>query len=240
MKNTLHLHRAAVMACVACAVSSAHALGSISANYSIIGGIGNPNFTYAGNAYSPGGGMAYGVRTGGTDTTVPANFFAVCVEVGEPLNVPANNTHPNVVPLIGSSTNGGGITGPVLFGSARTKALQKLWGSYFGAASGGGAPAYAFQLAQWEITFDNALDLTTLPGPGNMFVSGGQFQAGITDVAETWLTAIRNDVSDAMPQTPLLLLTGPGVQDLVTPVPEPATLIAVAAGLGAVLRRRRK
>lgn len=240
MNTITHLRSAAAIGCIACAVSSAHALGSISANYSIVGGIGNPNFTYAGNPYSPGGGVAYGVRTGGTDTTVPANFLAVCVEVGEPLNVPANNTHPDVFPLLGSSTNGGGISGPVLFTAARTKALQKLWGSYFGAASGGGAPAYAFQLASWEIAFDNALDLTTLPGPGNMFVSGGQFQAGITDVAETWLTAIRNDVNDAMPQTPLLLLTGQGVQDLVTPVPEPATLAAVALGLGAVLRRRRK
>lgn len=174
----------------------------------------------------------------GIDNLVPFQFPAYCVEIGEGLSVPGNNAHPDVFPLLGSTTVGGGISGPVLFDAVRTANLQTLWGSFYGAVNNLQS-SQAFQLAQWEIAFDD--DVTLVPQVGaKLFVTAGEFQPGISDLAETWLTMIRNGT--ATTQMPLLHLKGAGVQDLVTPgqpVPEPASIAVLGLGVVALLRKRR-
>ena len=94
-------------------------------------------------------------------------------------------------------------------------------------------PEALFGLAQCEISFD----MTLAPGD-NLWVDGGQFRAVITDAAEAMLTGIRT--GSATTQQQLLILTGVGVQDLVTPVPEPASLLILGlGGVAALVRRRR-
>ncbi|HRJ26110.1 MAG TPA: PEP-CTERM sorting domain-containing protein [Fimbriimonadaceae bacterium] len=223
----------------------AHA-GSINASY--VGPYGFNPATFTTNlpghvgARSDNAGQMDGTRIDspgpGVDNLVPFQFPAYCVEIGENVSIPGNNFHPDVVPLLGSVTTGGGISGPMTFDPIRTANMQKLWGSFFPLVSNS-AQSVAFQLASWEIAFDN--DLTLASATGSVWVTGGQFQAGITDLAESWLTDIRNGV--ATTQTPLVLLRGQGVQDLVTPanpVPEPASMAALALGTLALARRRRK
>ncbi len=171
----------------------------------------------------------------GVDTNVPDLFNTACVEIGENINVPSNSTHPNVYPLLGATTTLGGYSGPVYFDAARTKATEKLWGAFFGSVVNK-TTAAIFQLCQWEIAFDTDLTLNDPTQLTPFFVKPGQFQAGITDVAEGWLATIRNDTNDQLPRTSMLLLSGPGIQDLVTPLPEPASLALLLAGL--LIRRK--
>lgn len=216
---------------------SAHA-GDISANYVFGYGV-HPVDFHANLPFSNGQAEILatefqGTRTGGTDTLVPNTFQAYCVEINEPGNT--SMTHNDVFPLLGSTTNGGGISGPVFFDAVRTRNLQLLWGGFHALVSDN-LTMRAFQLATWEITFDD--DLTLVQGGGSKFwVDPGQNQPGITNVAEGWLQSIAANPNG--PQTSLLLLTSPGVQDLVTPVPEPTALASLGLGVIALLRRRRK
>ncbi len=172
----------------------------------------------------------------GVDTLVPDLFSTTCVEIGENISAPANNTHPNVYPLLGATTVLGGYSGPVFFDAVRTESAEKLWGEFLDNVVDKPTGA-AFQLAMWEIAFDTDLTLSDPSGTSALFVAPGQYQAGITDVAESWLTAIRTDSDEMLARVPLALLSGPGIQDLVTRVPEPMTLTALALVLP-LLRRR--
>lgn len=172
----------------------------------------------------------------GVDTMVPDLYSTACVEIGENISAPANNTHPNVVPLLGATTQLGGYSGPVFFDALRTEAAEKLWGAFLSGVIDKPTGA-AFQLAMWEIAFDTDLTLVDPAETSALFVRPSQFQSGITNVAEAWLTAIRTDTNDQLPRVPLALLTGPGIQDLVTQVPEPMTLSALALVLLLVRRR---
>ncbi len=222
---------------------AAHA-GDIIADYTYIWGITNVNFTTDlpgnhGPINGQGTTMFHGERTGGSDTLVPHSFNTFCVEIGEFLPE-GSQRHPNVFLLEGSSTTSGGISGPVVFDSTRTANLQKLWGNFFSAVVDPNKSA-AFQLATWEIAFDNDLSLVRQNG-SKMWVDGiengsNQFQSGITDVAEGWLTEIR--MGRANTQVQLALLTGDGIQDEVTPVPEPGVFGAISLGMLLLARRKR-
>lgn len=172
----------------------------------------------------------------GVDTLTPDHFATTCVEIGEHINVPANQAHANVVHLLGATTTLGGISGPVFFDPMRTMNVEKLWGAFYSSATTKETAA-AFQLCMWELAFDNDVTLFDPSGTSALYVAPAQFQAGITDVAENWLTQIRWDEMNQLPRTSMLLLTGTGIQDLVTPLPEPSVPIALLSLLP-ILRRR--
>ena len=131
----------------------------------------------------------------GVDTLVPVDFTAYCVEIGDEILDPGVH---DVCNLLGSTTNPGGISGPVFFDAVRTKALQRLWGG-FQSMVVDNVSSGAFQLAIWELTFDTDMTLVDPSGTTPFYVAAGQFQPGITDVAEGWLAAVRS--SDPLPET---------------------------------------
>lgn len=172
---------------------------------------------------------------GGTTTLLPFaayEYDTYCVEIGQTIGG-GYNTHSLVAPLLGSTTNTGGDSGPILFDATRTANLQLLWGSFKSSVVDADTSS-AFQLAQWEITFDD--DVTLDQTANSRFWSNESTTYRTT--AENWLTAIRTGA--ATTQQGLLILSDPERQDLVTPVPEPATMLALAAGTAIFAARRRK
>lgn len=173
----------------------------------------------------------------GVDTLIPASFTSYCAEIGEVLQLSKVNHHAEVLPLLGATTTSGGISGPVTFDATRTAHLERLWGAFFDDVVDKNTSA-AFQLAQWELAFDTNATLYDQGGTSRFYV--GQSQWGqIASIAESWLTAVRG--SELLPTTHLYLLKGQGVQDQITGIPEPATLLLlVAAGVPLALRRYRR
>lgn len=179
-------------------------------------------------------------RTGGTDVTVASAFNAYCVELGEFISPGSEVTH-NVTPLLGSTTDAGGTSGPVNFTAARTKNLQTLWGSFY-ASVGDKNTSAAFQMAVWEIAFDDDLSLTNDSGrmygtDRDLATTGIQLDP-VSQMAQSWLTQIASGA--ATKQQSLVLLSGKGVQDLITAVPEPATLFAMGVGIAALVARKKR
>jgi hypothetical protein len=181
-------------------------------------------------------------RTGGSDTRLSSKYLAYCTEIGEFINAGVN-TH-DVYDLAGGVTNSGGSTGPVTFNATRTGRVEKLYGSFLSQTTNADKSA-AFQLALWELAFDNdATLLNKNTAGGKMWgvdrdssTAGIQLDA-VSTIAEGWLRDIRTGAATQTQQ--LLLLSSKGTQDLVTPVPEPATMAALGLGIAAVLRRRKK
>ncbi|MBS1706267.1 MAG: PEP-CTERM sorting domain-containing protein [Armatimonadetes bacterium] len=178
-----------------------------------------------------------GHRTGGTDNRVSSKFIAFCVEITEYIDTSKVNTHASVTDLLNSTTNAGGVN----FDATRTKNLETLFGSYLGSVNSADTTA-AFQLAAWEIAFDTDLSLTNKNGKmygvdRNTSQSGIQLDA-VSTISQTWLSSIKSGA--ATKRTGLLLLSGKGVQDLVTPVPEPMTMLVLGAGAAFAARRRKK
>ena len=233
----LNTHKLIVAAAIAVAATSAHA-GSITADYSftLFGGVTfNANLPGHVGSKSVNTALMHGERTDlpagvGVDSNVPKKFTAFCVEVGETINN-GSQTHANVLPLLGATTAPGGISGPVLFDATRTKNLELLWGSYRASVVDVKSAA-AFQLAEWEIAFDD--DLTLTDNTQKLWVD--DVSSGLYAKSEAWLSAIKN--GNATSKQSLYLLQTQGVQDLVTPVPEPGTIAAIGIGAAGLLRRR--
>ncbi len=191
----------------------------------------------------------YGTRTGGDDTILPHpnfSFDSYCVELGENISF-GNYTH-DVYNLLGSQTDSGAPFGAVHFDATRTDNLRKLWGNF---SVNSLQDAAAFQLAQWEISFDS--DLTLAQGAGGTYGNAGFMwadlnQGGVYTQAESMLSAIRGGTATRMAN--LVLLSRAGVQDQIvrldTPggppgtVPEPFTMSLGLASAGMFIRRRLK
>ncbi len=132
-------------------------------------------------------------------------------------------------------------------GTMKADAIGELWGEHFDEIDGRSAYAAAFQLAIWEIIFENA------PGasPNAWDVTSGNvlMQSGTTaGIANGFLATLLD--GDATLATNLMAVTNAADnQDFVvqfgsggsTPVPEPFTLVTGfmgLCGLGSYVRRR--
>ncbi|MGA2440515.1 MAG: PEP-CTERM sorting domain-containing protein [Tepidisphaeraceae bacterium] len=238
--------------------------GTITANFTIPYGI---QFVYFDSTFPTGetGGASAAIldatRTDtpgpGVDTIIPNTFRAFCAEVGQDIYVPGISSFSDVELLSPTQnppypqTNPGPGTGPVVFDNTRTANIEKLFGSFYpGPTDVNGNEA--FQLALWKLAFDD--DYTLAPNDPNdagerMWVdpANDQNPAGVTAAAQSYLTAIQNDVGNSLPESQVALLTDPSVQDQlvfipmsISNVPEPGSIGVLLGGSLMLLARRRK
>lgn len=122
-----------------------------------------------------------------------------------------------------------------LFGAAVLNSIDRLYSSVY-AQVDSATEAAAFQVALWEVIYDNgsAFDLNA----GAFSTSGN---ANVEALASSYLSGLSNASTGAYNLTFLYSENG---QDLVTasPIPLPATSLLLIAGLGgmAAVRARRK
>lgn len=173
---------------------------------------------------------------GGTTNLLPYapfEFDAYCAELGQTIGG-GYSKHQTVVPLLGAATTPGVTTGQVVFDANRTKNLELLWANFKSQATDLNHSA-AFQLAQWELCYDD--DVTLDENSTAKFWSNSNNT--YRNIAEGWLSQIKN--STVTNRLNLVLLSDDGNQDQITTlVPEPLSVIGLSIGFAALLRRRNK
>ena len=121
---------------------------------------------------------------------------------------------------------------PLGFSAAQVQDLRNLFASRIGSAFLDVQHAAAFQLAIWDVLFDNDHDLTTFGAGGFGVVSIGD--PGTVGLAQGWVNAL---VGMAPSSFLLVQLTNPDHQNFITPgtgggdVPEPAGIALLGIGL---------
>ena len=172
-------------------------------------------------------------RTGGTQVGNPAgNFATFCIELTQ--DVGYSSYTFDVVNLQDAPNPGGSGVG-LGMGLAKATDIRELWGRHYAEVVDNDT-ATAFQLAVWEIVYDDGLAL-------NADSFQARYPVGPTP---TYLTTAQNwlDSLDGQgPMPTIMALSGEGIQDQIffahTPVPAAAwSGLALLAGLGVRQYRR--
>ena len=157
------------------------------------------------------------------------DFLTYCLELQQQIGF-GINTEDNAVGLpyeLASLTSFGGFT------AADENALELLWGNAFADSTTSRVKAAAFQTLAWELANDASVDLQA----GNFMLDDSDaHSASVLAQANAWYDNIESGVWTT--RTELMLLTHPDSQDLLIPIPEPATLSLLLVGAGLIARRR--
>lgn len=117
--------------------------------------------------------------------------------------------------------------------------LQTLWSNAFALSSLNDVNAAAFQLLAWEVALDDGVSAAGLELGQVAANAADPFTSSVLAVASTWIDNILSAEPIWTTQTPLFVLTNPESQDLLTTVPEPASVMTLLGGLLTLALRRR-
>lgn len=185
------------------------------------------------NQGSDAGGFNW-TRTGGTatDPYLASTYVTFCIDLKKHVSNGGNYAYSQTSLDQAPTPSGNGVNYPM--GATKAALLGKLWGAYRGGLSSN-VDFGAFQLAVWEIVFENSntLDVNT----GNFVVTLGNVDAAnARSTANTWL----GNLGLLPSYGGVYALTGDvqgGPQDQL--VPTPGSLALCGLG-GLVLARRRR
>jgi hypothetical protein len=164
----------------------------------------------------------YNIKIAGIDGWNPGDIFkSFCVDVFD--NVPPINSANTGYELVSLDEVPKQNAGPM--GAVRATRLKKLWANYY-STTFVAQYAAAFQLAVWEIVYDDDLNLTN----GNFQVTYAQDATKAQ--ANTWLTGLDN-LTIAANKPNISAVTSNTYQDFVapSPVPEPASIFLFGTSL---------
>jgi hypothetical protein len=174
-------------------------------------------------------------RTGGDHPGAPdGDFVTFCVELTQHINFNTTYTY-NVVPLENAPDPGGyGVT--LGMGIEKADMIRELWGRHFADIQDSDTAA-AFQVAVWEIVYDDERSMTS--GAFRARMPGYDSHANdFVPLAQTWL----NSIDGTGPRANIKAISNTGLQDEIFvdnapsygEVPSPAAVWGGLAMLGAL------
>lgn len=166
-------------------------------------------------------------KTGGTYGGVSGNFDAFCLELTETIQEPNSYTY-KVVPLASGLAPDGDGANTFPLTPLQVAQMEELWGRHRGSITV--ASSTAFQLAIWEIVYDNNLIIN---GGGDSLQFTAPTPAGDLALAQFFLSTL----DGTGPTMTLDAFTHPTQQDQIVPAPGTIALLGVG-GLLAARRRR--
>jgi hypothetical protein len=195
------------------------------------------------NVNGSGTGTVAGAFTGTFDNQLgggPVGIIFWCIDLFKHVSYPPFS-------YTGYTANSFLTSPPALpFDATRQLNLARLFTNEFSNALTDAQHSAAFQIAIWDILFDNDIgisntSISTYGGAGQFGISSGN--AATIALAQSWV----NNLGSGTPQYPLTQLTSREHQDFITPgvpglLPEPSPLPLLGAGLAVMIfaMRRRK